>query len=299
MGVFYKSSYNKGKMLMKFKILVDSTADISNEILEKYDITVAYLDVIMDGQPYNSKDVTNQEFYNHLSDCIKKKKTLPKTSAVNSYTFEQILKDYCNLDDTFVLAFTIAKEMSNTQQALKQAINDLNMENIYVVDTVVTTFALGALAIEAAKLALNQNLSKDEMIEAVNDLNDRVWTYVSIADLGCLRAGGRLSSKSMLLGSMLRLKPIVQINKKVEVCAKSIGQGKANKWIVDHVKESMDSKYPLYFGHSNGLEILEKYKTNYGKSLNLSGDELVFEMGPVVVAHAGLGCAGIAFFKKK
>ena len=55
---------------MNFKIITDSTADICPEILEKYNITVASLDVIMDGKPQKAVDVPNEVFYSHLNECL-------------------------------------------------------------------------------------------------------------------------------------------------------------------------------------------------------------------------------------
>ena len=284
---------------MNIKIMTDSTADIPRQVAEQYGITVVSLDVIMDGQPRRAVDVTEDEFYDHLNDCLANGKPLPTTSQVTMVGFEDALRPYANAEDTFVLLLTIAKEMSNTYNSAAKAIESLEMKNVHLFDTYVTTFGLGALVVEIAKLAQQPDMTVEKLIEQGEDLNSRVWTYVSIGDLRCLRAGGRLSAAAMALGSMLRLKPIVHINKKVEIATKTIGQGKANKWIAERVAEERDTSLPLYLGSAKAPELIDKLTTQYGAMLGVTGDEMISSMGPVVGTHAGPGCVGVAFFKKK
>ena len=284
---------------MNIKIMTDSTADIPQKVAEQYGITVVSLDVIMDGQSRKAVDVTESEFYDHLNDCLANGKPLPTTSQVTMVGFEDALRPYANAEDTFVLLLTIAKEMSNTYNSAAKAIESLEMKNVYLFDTYVTTFGLGALVVEIAKLAQQPDMTVEKLIEQGEDLNSRVWTYVSIGDLRCLRAGGRLSAAAMALGSMLRLKPIVHINKKVEIATKTIGQGKANKWIAERVAEERDTSLPLYLGSAKAPELIDKLTTQYAQLLGVKGDEMISSMGPVVGTHAGPGCVGVAFFKKK
>ena len=284
---------------MKFKIIADSTADISPEILAKYDITVASLDVIMDGKPHRAVDVPNEVFYEHLNACLTENKKLPSTSQVTPFAFEKILQPYANVEDTFVLVFTIGKELSNTYFSAQKAIENLEMTNVHLFDTETATFALGALATEVAKLCLVPGITVEEVIEKGTDLAGRVWMYFAIDDLRCLRAGGRLSEESMKQGMMARLKPIAFIHKKVEICGKAMGQSMATKWIAERVAAERDETLPLYFGQAMAQEPIDRYKSQYGELLQLTGEELNYTMGPIVATHTGAGCAGIAFFKKK
>ena len=284
---------------MRFKIITDSTADISPEILKKYDITVASLDVIMDGKPYKAVDVSNEVFYAHLNDCITNGKKLPSTSQVTPFAFEKVLEPYANLEDTFVLVLTIGKEMSNTYYSAQKAIENLGMKNVHLFDTYIVTFGLGALVTEIAKLCQIPEITAEELIEKGEVLNSRIWMYFAIDDLRCLHAGGRLSEESMKQGMMARLKPIAYIEKKVEICSKAMGHGMATKWIAERVAAERDPMLPLYFGQAMANEPIERYKTQFSQQLQLTGEELNYTMGPIVVTHTGAGCAGIAFFKKK
>ena len=284
---------------MNIKIMTDSTADIPQKVAEQYGITVVSLDVIMDGQSRKAVDVTESEFYDHLNDCLANGKPLPTTSQVTIMGFEDVLRPYANVEDTFVLVLTIGKELSNTYNSATKAIESLGMKNVYLFDTYMTSLALGALVIEVAKLAQAPDATVEKVIEAGEDLNSRVWVYLAIDDLRCLRAGGRLSATAMALGSMLRLKPIVYIEKKVEIAAKTIGQGKANKWIAERIAVERDTSLPLYLGSAKAPELIDKLKAQYGDMMGITGDEMISSMGPVVGTHAGPGCVGVAFFKKK
>lgn len=284
---------------MNIKIITDSTADIPRAVAEQYDITVASLDVIMDGQPRKAVDVSEKEFYDHLNKCLAEGKPLPTTSQVTIVGFEDVLRPYANVEDTFVLVLTIGKELSNTYNSAAKAIESLGMKNVYLFDTYMTSLALGALVIEVAKLAQAPDATVEKVIEAGEDLNSRVWVYLAIDDLRCLRAGGRLSATAMGLGSMLHLKPIVYIYKKVEIAAKTIGQGKAYKWIAERVAAERDESLPVYLGSAEVPELLEKMTSRYGEKMGLTGDEAIFSLGPIVGAHAGPGSIAVAFFKKK
>lgn len=284
---------------MKIKIITDSTADITESFAKAYDITIAPLDVIFDGVAYKATELTNEEFYKRLNECLDQGLPLPTTSQVTEVAFEEILKPYANDPDTYVAVVTIAKEMSNTYYSAQKAIEALQMQNVHLFDTHQVTFGLGALVAELAKLAKRPNMTIEQFLIEGEDLNKRVWIYASIGDLRCLRAGGRLSAASMMLGSMLKLKPIIYVNHKVEVCAKCLGQSKATRWIADHVVAERDESLPLYLGGSQAPEILNEFRTKYRSALRLTGDEEEFPLGPVVGVHAGPGCAGIAFFRKK
>lgn len=284
---------------MNIKIITDSTADIPRAVAEQYNITVASLDVIMDGQPRKAVDVSEKEFYDHLNDCLANGKPLPTTSQVTIVGFEDVLRPYANVEDTFVLVLTIGKELSNTYNSAAKAIESLGMKNVYLFDTYMTSLALGALVIEVAKLAQAPDATVEKVIEAGEDLNSRVWVYLAIDDLRCLRAGGRLSATAMALGSMLHLKPIVYIYKKVEIAAKTIGQGKAYKWIAERVEAERDESLPVYLASAEVPELLEKMTSHYGEKMGLTGDEAIFSLGPIVGAHAGPGSIAVAFFKKK
>ncbi|MBO4989396.1 MAG: DegV family protein [Clostridia bacterium] len=284
---------------MKYKIFTDSTSDVTPEFAAKYGITVLPLEVIFEGTAYKAGiDITNHEFYVKLNDCLKNGKPLPTTSQVTEGAFEEALKPYANKEDTFVCLLLIGKDMSGTYSSALKAIESLGMKNVYAPDTMEVTFGLGCIVAEVAKIA-QTDIGVEEFKATVDDYIDRAWIYASIGDLRCLRAGGRLSTVSMLLGTMLKLKPIIYVHRKVEVCAKVISQGKATRWIVDKIMEERDESMPLYLGSSEAEDILNDFRTKFKDQLKVTGTEEEFPLGPVVGVHAGPGCAGIAFFRKK
>lgn len=284
---------------MKYKIVTDSTSDITKEFAEKYNISVLPLQVIFDGQAYKAGvDITNEEFYVRLRECLTEGKPLPTTSQVTEEEFKDELSQYANKEDVTVVMLLIANEISGTYSSASRAVKALDMKNILMPDSHQVTFSLGAIVAEAAKFAQTEP-TVEEMEAKLADLIDRVQIYASIGDLRCLRAGGRLSAFAMTLGTMLKLKPIIDIQDRVNVVAKVISQGKATRWIVDKVAEERDPSIPAYFGSSEARQILDEFRTKYKDAMMLTGDEEEFPLGPVVGVHAGPGCAGIAFFKKK
>ncbi|MBO5525863.1 MAG: DegV family protein [Clostridia bacterium] len=284
---------------MKYKIITDSTSDVTKEFAEKYDVSILPLQVIFEGTAYKAGvDITTEDFYVRLRECLAEGKALPTTSQISEEEFKDEFELYANKPDVTVIVLLIAKEMSGTYSSALRAVKELGMTNVIIPDSRQVTFSLGAIVAEAAKFAQTEP-TVEEMTAKIDDLIDRVQIYASIGDLRCLRAGGRLSALAMTLGTMLKLKPIIEIRDKVDVVAKVISQGKATRWIVDKVAEERDDTLPIYFGSSEAPQILDEFRTKFKDVLRLSGDEEEFPLGPVVGVHAGPGCAGIAFFKKK
>ncbi|MGN1235597.1 MAG: DegV family protein [Christensenellaceae bacterium] len=284
---------------MRFKIITDSTSDVTKEFAERYNIDVLPLQVIFDGEAYKATDITNEEFYARLNDALAKGQKLPTTSQITEEEFTEALAPHANTEDEFVCMLLISQEISGTYLSASKAIEALGMKNVYLPETRKVTFGLGIIVAEAAKLAMREDLTVEEFKSAVDDLIDRAVIYASIGDLRCLRAGGRLSAAAMALGMMLKLKPIIYIDGKVEMATKVISQGKATRWIVDKVASERDDAYPVYLGSSQAPEILNEFRTKFKDVLRLTGDEEEFPLGPVVGVHAGPGCAGIAFIRKK
>lgn len=278
---------------MKYKIIADASCDIPQEYVEKYGIILAPIEVRFGEETY-PKGLPTDEFYQKIYQTG----LIPKTSMPNQFLFEELLTPYVNKSDTHVIAITISSEMTATIHQVEGAVQALKMQNITYRQSGVTTWAQGAIIIELCKF-----IEKDDKLEHViaklDELIKKVKLLAVIGDLKYLRASGRLSATSQVMGSMLNIKPIVSLNGgKVNNDAKIMGETKANMYMVNKAKDR-DACYPVYFGHSDCRDIITKFVEKYSPLLGVNAkDGIICDIGCVVGSHVGPKCYGIVWFEK-
>lgn len=277
---------------MRIKIITDSTADLPREIIERYQIEILPLIVNFDEDSYvDGMEITPSEFYEKMRNS----KNLPTTSQVPIKTiqdsFESNLKAY-----DFILAIFLSSKMSGTYQTASLIARDLGSDKIHLIDSGQVTLSLGLVVLEAARL-VEKGLSKDELILHMERILERVRLRAIIGSLDNLKKGGRLSAASALIGSALKIKPIIEVNEGlVEVLHKARGEKNALKWLLEAFEAEADVSYPIVVGHSY---CLEKCRILREEIESRSGSVDCFtELGAVVGTHAGEGCYGVAYIAK-
>lgn len=281
--------------MLKFKFITDSSADIPKNVAKELDITVLPLGVSFGGESYlDGVDITPAEFYAKLKAC----KELPKTSQLNRFAFEEIFAPYKGTDVVPVVLL-LGAEMSSTFSAAKEAVAALGMEEqVLLIDSEAVTFALAALVTEGAKLAKTAE-SKADLEEKLISLRDRIRLYAYVDDLRYLRYGGRLSAASMHFANLLHIRPVVTLNKKVDVVSKQIGTAKCVRYMIEKIKEEADLSFPLYFANSDCRAEGEAFERRVlAEVQSATPFPEMHDIGPTVGTHAGPGCYGVAFVAK-
>lgn len=258
--------------------------------------------------PYTLED--KQYFYDFGRDTdIKaffdkmRKGEVPKTQALNSY-------DYCEYfepilaggDDIYYISFS--HKMSGTFNALEMAKTELLSKyperKITVVDTRSISAGAGIIVYYAAKLH-NEGADDESVTEFINNFRNRIATYFTVQDLVYLKRGGRLSGFKSALGSMLDLKPIIEVNDDgiLTNTRKVKGRKLSLKTLVEYITTfGLDTEYPVYLLDADSREdadftealIREAYPAAKIKH------QLV---GPVIGSHCGPDTIGIVFVKQK
>lgn len=279
---------------MKVKFITDSSADLPKEVVKDLDITVLPIELSFGSEIFlDNVTITNEEFYEKLRKC----RELPKTSQINQFVFEDAFRPYKGTD-TLVVAIIISSEMSATIEAARRAQQELAMDNLLVVDSQLVTFGLGAYVVEAAKLA-KEAQSKEELLEKLEALRSRVKLYAYVDDLKYLRYGGRLSAASMHFANLLHIRPVVTLNKKVDVVSKQIGTAKCVRYMIEKIKEEADLSFPLYFANSDCRAEGEAFERRVlAEVQGATPFPEMHDIGPTVGTHAGPGCYGVAFVAK-
>lgn len=278
---------------MTYKIIADASCDIPQEFVDKYGIILAPIEVRFGEETY-PQGLETETFYKKIYETG----LIPKTSMPNQFLFEELLSPYVNKPDYHVIAITISSEMTATIHQVEGAVQALKMQNITYRQSGVTTWAQGAIIIELCKF-IEQDQNLEHVVKKLDELISKVKLAAVIGDLKYLRASGRLSATSQVMGSMLNIKPIVTLNGgKVNNEAKIMGENKANMYLINKAK-NRDTNYPVYFGHSDCKDIINKFVEKYSPILGIEPtNQIICDIGCVVGSHVGPKCYGLVWFEK-
>nr|MBO4517946.1 DegV family protein [Clostridia bacterium]MBO4517949.1 DegV family protein [Clostridia bacterium] len=184
---------------MKIAISLESTHDLPQELLEKYDIKVIPYQINLGDLSFKDGKYSTEEMF----ELVEKYKTLPKTTAINEFEytefFESLKKDY----DAVIhicLSSGITSSCGNAFRAAE------NVKNVYAVDSLALTTGLGIQAIYARELA-DKGLSPKEIVEKLNERRDKVQTSFVLERLDYMHKGGRCSSIALLGANLLKIRP--------------------------------------------------------------------------------------------
>lgn len=279
---------------MGIKIVTDSTCDISMDLKKELDIEIVPLTVIFGDKEYaDGIDISKKEFY----ELMRSSESLPKTSQVTPLAFEEVFKKILDEGDE-VLGIFISSELSGTYQSATIAKSTLGDDKIHLIDSETTTFGLASLVYEAIRLRDNGN-DIDSIITDIEELKKKVVVYAAIENLTYLKKGGRLSSVGATIGTMLNLKPIVEIRHgKINAIHKSRGYSKALDWIIKKSLDmNIDTSKPVYVGHSDALEKAQFFSKTAQELIGFNESKII-DLGITVGTHGGPGCVGLGFFTK-
>ncbi len=191
---------------MNVKILVDSTADIPEELIQKLNITVVPIYTLFGAESYRDGiDIDHETLYKRLLSGEQ-----PTTSQSTPQDFIQAYNLIAPEADG-VCSIHISSELSGTYSSAVQAANQKPWPcPINVIDTRLLSISHGIIAIKAARLA-KEGKSLEEITNAVEDMMKRVQLLVLFDTLKYLERGGRIGKAKSLVGSLLNIKPLLTI----------------------------------------------------------------------------------------
>ena len=194
--------------MQKIKIVTDSTADLSKDIIEKYDIHVLPLSISVNGQTYLDRvDLQPDEF---IEEMIKSEE-LPKTSQPAMGTFVEMY-DKLGEDGSQVLSIHMTGGMSGTVATANSAAS-MTDTKVTVVDSQFITHALAYQVIEAAKMA-KEECSLEDILKRIDEVRKNTRLYVVVDTLENLVKGGRIGKGKAFIGSLLNIKPIASLRRR-------------------------------------------------------------------------------------
>lgn len=280
---------------MSIRIIADSTCYLPKEYIDKYNVSIVSLNVLLNGKSYRETDLENDWFYKEMS----KSPSIPTSSQPSIDDFYKAIESQVKEGHDIVGIF-LSSDMSGTFST-SNLVKEMILEkypnaNIVMLDSRSNCMQAGYAILEAAKAAAD-NKSLDEVVSIAKSVIENS-KFIFVPDtLDYLKKGGRIGGAAALFGSILQIKPILTVTDgKTTVLTKVRTKKKAIDKIIDTVMEQ-NLKSPikgLIVHHINceseGQELANKLQDKLGIS-NIK----IQSIGPIIGLHVGPGSIGVAY----
>lgn len=280
---------------MSVRIIIDSASDFTKARADEINLDYMPLKTIFGEDEYlDGITMTHEQFYEKLIECG----SIPSTSQVSPYDFEQKYKEIREAGDTAVV-LPLSSKLSGTYQSAIIALDGYE-DIIFPVDTLNLCIGQQNLIQYAVQLR-NQGMSAPEIAAELDRVKDKVVLLAVFDTLEYLKQGGRISKSAAWAGGVLSIKPVISVVKgEVVILGKARGSKNGNNMLIQNVTQSggIDFSMPVCLGYS-GLDdtMLQKYLADSkalweGKIDNIP----ISTIGSTVGTHAGPGAIAVSFF---
>jgi DegV family protein with EDD domain len=271
------------------RIVTDSTADLTNEQQQAAGITVVPLNVHFGDQVFRDHvDLTADEFFRRL----KASTQLPRTSQPSVGVFEEAYRTLRENGDEIV-SVHLSSKVSGTYNSALMAAQAVDAQAIEVVDSLSTSMALGFMALEGARLA-RSGRDRATIAERLQALVPKARVICVVDTLTYLERGGRIGKARALLGSLLNVKPILQLNDgEVVPIGRARGRPQALTKLVELLeRDGHVSQLAIMHGaaQADAEQLRERVAASYPGL-----DILLTEIGAVLGTHTGPGVIGFTY----
>lgn len=238
-------------------------------------------------------DIQAKEFY----DIIQANPDIDvSTSQTSTGKIASVYEELKEEGYTDVIAVVISSKLSGTYQGAVLAKDMVPGINVYVIDSRSVSYGEAFLVIEAIKMIKSGSKSRD-IIDKLEKIRDNIYIYVLVDTLKFLVKNGRLSAASGFLGTLLKIKPLLHVQRDGSLVPfeKIRTTSKAQQRLIEVVKHDIDGKSVVMFiAYTNNLEKAKEIK----KEIQAIRPDVTVELvplTPVVGAHAGPGTLGVGY----
>jgi DegV family protein with EDD domain len=271
------------------RIVTDSACDLPENLVEALGIEIVPLTIRFgDEELVDREQLDADQFW----DRLRTSEVLPETSAPSAGAFEARFRDLVQRGATGILCINLSSRLSATMQAAQVAANAVRDEcPIVVIDSRTASMGLGALCLTAARRAAD-GARLEEIVEDILSRRDRTRLFGALDTLEYLKRGGRIGNARALLGSMLSIKPIVEVRDGVvEEAGKVRTRSKALQQLADRARAQPIDTCAVLHGQAPDVDELLALLADV-----FPRDEIVTGLvGPVIGTHAGPGVIGVTF----
>ena len=279
----------------KIALVTDSTCDLSQELIDYYQINMMPININFGDNHYLDKvTLQPEQFYSLLRET----KDHPKTSQVNENTFINLYSHLASHYDS-VIAIHLSDKLSGTFFSSQKAALKISGEfgkPVTVLNSRNLSGSLGLIVLRAAQ-AIESGFSHDEIVSQAEKWIENTRIFVSVKTMKYMVRGGRVSAAKGLIAKVLNINPIVSLDQsgKAVLFDKTFSQKANMERVMSHVKKINDSKkiWNYIVLHANNTRSAEWFS---GKMEKLTGKKpvSVVNISPVIGANAGAGAASVA-----
>jgi DegV family protein with EDD domain len=274
-------------------VVTDTTHYLPAEVVARHELHQVSLYVNWGGRTDREIDLPDYDaFYDHMRSAA----TLPSTSQPSVGDFLGVYEPLLEAGDD-VLSIHLSGGISGTVQAAEQARDALvergvAPERIVVLDSDTGAAGHGLMAI-AARNAVRDGADLQGAAEAARNLRSGMKIHFAVDTLEYLRRGGRIGGAQAWIGSALKIKPILSINREILPIERVRTAGRAFERLVEHLASLREDGADVFFvqhiqAHDVADRLAERGAQIYGRP-----PEFVSEIGPVIGAHVGPGLFGV------
>jgi DegV family protein with EDD domain len=271
------------------RIVTDSACDLTEQLVKEHNVTVVPLTIRFgETELEDRSQLSPTEFWERC----RGKGALPETSAPPPGAFQAAYQRAVDDGADAVLCLTISSKVSATYDSARTAAESFDAKPVQVIDTYSLTMGQGLLVIAAAEEAVD-GAGLDEIVAATRDRIGRTRIYGVLGGLEHLQRGGRIGGARALVGSLLNIKPVIQL-KDGEVAeeSKQRTRARALAYLVDKVKADAPlERIAVADGACDDIvEVVGRLRDIATEHPLLSVD-----LGPVVGTHAGPNTVGVCY----
>lgn len=282
--------------MQNITIITDSASDMpqnNNDVITVLPMNITFgNDTFKDGV-----SLTPDDFYMKLIESD----TLPKTSQISPYDFEQAYEAALN-DSDYVIVISLSSKLSGTYQSACIGAEHY-IGKVFVIDSENVTVGEQIL-IKYAKKLIKEGMDIKSIVKELNNSKKRIRLVALIDTLEYLKKGGRISNGAAFLGNVLSIKPVIAVADG-EVCflGKARGSKQGNNFLIQQVNTygGIDYSMPVLLGYTGSSTVLiEKYikDSNSLWEGKIPVPETI-QVGATIGTHIGPGGITVAFFSKE
>lgn len=281
------------KMNQNIKIIVDSTSDLSKELMDKYNISVVPLYVVMGTESYKDNiEITTGQLYQRSD----REGINPKTAAPSPSDFVPVFERELN-EGNQILFISMSSKVSSTNQNAHIAASEFPAGRIHIVDSMHLSASYAMLVIRAPQ-ALEAGHSLEQVIQDIENVREKVHIEVLVDRLDYLYKGGRVSSLQHLIGNVLRVRPVLNIIQG-EVRSIQKYRGKMEKALDGVVQKIVTRKNEicpnvLVIAQTFAEKMTEKSHASLPQA-NHFKEIIIIEGGCVIGSHTGPNSIAVSY----
>lgn len=287
-------------IMSKIKIFVDTAADMSAEVREKYDIDVINFLCIFDGESFVAgEELSNEAFYEKLAAA----KNIPTTSQTPPAVMYETLKKAAEENDAvvyFALSSKASGQYNNACLYAREIMEENPNLSIKIVDTMSFSIYISETAVAFRKYT-DAGMDIESAIEKALKFIDYHQVYILVDDLSFLQKGGRITKTTAIVGNLLDIKPVLTVSDGlVEPLEKIRGKKKVYNKLAELILENPDfddEAKELYVIGSNP-DYCDKLEDVLKEEFEIDDIVRRYEIGPIIGTHIGNGAVAVVFRKK-